>query len=124
MTLFIVLAAILLLIILITAGKFNPFLAFLIVSISAGLALGIPPQTITASVQKGIGDMLGSLVIIICLGAMLGKLVADSGAAQKISNVLIGIFGKRYLLWAMMITGFGLMGATLRRRRRLGAVAA
>lgn len=106
MTLLIVIAAILVLILLITLGKFNPFLAFLLVSIGAGLALGIPAEQVTASVQKGIGDMLGSLVIIICIGAMLGKLVADSGAAQKISNVLIRLFGQRYLLWAMMITGF------------------
>jgi Gnt-I system high-affinity gluconate transporter len=106
MTFLIVFASIALLIILITWGKFNPFLAFLLVSIFAGGMLGIPLSGITTSVQKGIGDMLGSLVVIICLGAMLGKLVAESGAAQKISEVLIRLFGRKYLLWAMMITGF------------------
>ena len=60
------------LVLLITWGKINPFLAFLIVSIVAGLLLGIPFNKIVASVQKGIGDTLGSLVIIIVLGAMLG----------------------------------------------------
>lgn len=106
MTLLIVVGCILLLILLITWGKFNPFLAFLIVAITAGLLLGISPANITSSVQKGIGDMLGSLVIIICLGAMMGKLVAESGAAQKISDVLVRAFGRKYLTWAMMITGF------------------
>lgn len=106
MTIAIILLSILLLILLITWAKFNPFLAFLIVSISAGLLLGIPVTDITKSVKKGIGDMLGELVIIICLGAMLGKLVAESGAAQKISTVLMRVFGKKYFLWAMMITGF------------------
>lgn len=106
MTFLIVLGCILALILLITWGKFNPFLAFLIVSIAAGGLLGIPLSGISGSVQKGIGDMLGSLVVIICLGAMLGKLVAESGAAQKISEVLINLFGRKYLLWAMMITGF------------------
>ncbi|HTD92273.1 MAG TPA: gluconate:H+ symporter [Chitinophagaceae bacterium] len=106
MTFLIVFASIALLILLITWGKFNAFLAFLLVSIFAGGMLGIPLTGITTSVQKGIGDMLGSLVVIICLGAMLGKLVAESGAAQKISEVLIRLFGRKYLLWAMMITGF------------------
>ena len=61
------------LVLLITWGKVNPFLAFLIVSIVAGLFLGISFNKIIASVQKGIGDTLGSLVMIIVLGAMLGK---------------------------------------------------
>ena len=50
--------------------------------------------------------MLGSLVIIICLGAMLGKLVAETGAAQKISDVMMKTFGEKYFQWAMMVTGF------------------
>lgn len=50
--------------------------------------------------------MLGSLVIIIVLGAMLGKLVAESGAAQKIANTLVKTFGTKHITWAMMLTGF------------------
>jgi len=106
MTLLIVAVCITVLIVLITWARFNPFLAFLVVSIGAGLWLGIPAGSVMASVQKGIGDMLGSLVIIICLGAMLGKLVAESGAAQQIADTLIRTFGQRYLLWAMSLTGF------------------
>lgn len=94
------------LILLISWGKINPFLAFLIVSITAGLLLGIPFNKIMASVQKGIGDTLGSLVIIIALGAMLGKLVADSGAAQKIAAVMMQSFGTKYIQWALVFTGF------------------
>ena len=58
------------------------------------------------AVEHGIGDTLSSLVIIISLGAMLGKMVAESGAAQKIAAVLMQIFGRKYLQWALMITGF------------------
>jgi len=105
-TLLIVLLCIIALVLLISLAKFNPFLAFLIVSIVAGLCLGIPLNKITASVQKGIGDTLGSLVIIIGLGAMLGKLVAESGAAQKITQVLMRTFGTKHLQWALMVTGF------------------
>jgi Gnt-I system high-affinity gluconate transporter len=106
MTLLIILGCIVSLILLITWGRMNAFIAFLIVTILTGLALGIPLNKISASVQKGLGDTLGSLVIIICLGAMLGKLVADSGAAEKITSVLVRVFGRRYIQWALMITGF------------------
>ncbi len=94
------------LVLMITWGKINPFLAFLIVSIVAGLLLGIPFNKIIVSVQKGIGDTLGSLAIIIALGAMLGKLVADSGAAQKIAAVMMNAFGEKYIQWALVVTGF------------------
>jgi Gnt-I system high-affinity gluconate transporter len=94
------------LVLMITWGKINPFLAFLVVSIAAGLLLGIPFDKVINSVQKGIGDMLGSLVIIIALGAMLGKLVADSGAAQKIASVMMKAFGTKYIQWALVVTGF------------------
>ncbi len=106
MTLLIVLFCIIALVLLITWGKFNAFLAFLIISIITGLLLGIPLEKITLSVQKGIGDTLGSLVIVIALGAMLGKLVAETGAAQKITQALIKAFGQKNIHWALMITGF------------------
>jgi Gnt-I system high-affinity gluconate transporter len=106
MTILIVLLSILVLVLLITWAKLNAFLALLMVSILAGISLGIPLSNITQSVQKGIGDTLGSLVIIIALGAMLGKLVAESGAAQKISGVMMKVFGRKYIRWGMMVTGF------------------
>ncbi|MHA4845333.1 gluconate:H+ symporter [Flavitalea antarctica] len=106
MTLLTIVLCILSLVILISWGKINAFLAFLLVSIATGLLLGIPLRTITASVQKGIGDTLGSLVIVISLGAMLGKLVAESGAAQQIASTMMGIFGVKYIQWALMATGF------------------
>jgi Gnt-I system high-affinity gluconate transporter len=106
MTILIVVCCIVLLILLISWAKFNAFLAFLIVSLLAGGLLGIPLNALTVSIKKGIGDMLGELVIIICLGAMLGKLVAESGAAQKISAVMMNIFGRKYIHWALTVTGF------------------
>lgn len=106
MTLLIIILSLILLVALITWGKVNAFLAFLVVSILAGLCLGIPMVDITKSVYKGIGDTLGSLVIIIVLGAMLGKIVAESGAAQKIATVMMKSFGDKYIQWALMLTGF------------------
>jgi Gnt-I system high-affinity gluconate transporter len=106
MTILIVLLCIVLLVLLITWGKINSFLAFLVVSLLAGWLLDIPLNKIVHSVQQGIGDVLGSLVIIICLGAMLGKLVAESGAAQQITSTLRKSFGEKNIQWALMVTGF------------------
>lgn len=106
MTILIVFLCIALLILMISVFKINAFLAFLVVSVFAGIGLGLPLNTIAGAVEKGIGDVLGSLVIIITTGAMLGKLVAESGAAQKIAKVMMNAFGEKYIQWAMVITGF------------------
>lgn len=106
MVITIVLLCLVILILLIAWAKLNTFLAFLIVSLLAGFWLGIPIEKITGSVKTGIGSIMGDLVVIICLGAMIGKLVAESGAAQKIADTSIQLFGKKYFHWAMMLTGF------------------
>ena len=106
MTLLILVLCIAGLVLLITWAKVNAFLAFLIVSVAGALLLGMPLNSIAQSVNKGLGDTLGSVVIIIVLGAMLGKLVAESGAAQQITMVLRKLFGQKYIVWAMTLTGF------------------
>jgi Gnt-I system high-affinity gluconate transporter len=106
MSFLIILLCIALLIFLISVFKTNTFLAFIIVSIIAATLLGIPVIKIPATLQRGIGDMLGSLMMVLLFGAMIGKLVAVSGAAQKISSVIVTVFGEKYITWAMMLTGF------------------
>lgn len=106
MTYLIIFICIVILVLLITWAKLNALLAFLVVSIAAGLLLGIPFDKVIGSVEKGMGDTLGGLVIIIAFGAMLGKLVADSGAAQKIASVMMKAFGEKYIQWALVVTGF------------------
>ena len=106
MSFIILFSGILALILLITWLKFNPFLAFLIISLGIGFANGMSVGTVTDSVQKGMGDLVGSLLVILVIGAMLGKLIADSGAAQRIVTTLMNQFGKRYIVWALVITGF------------------
>jgi Gnt-I system high-affinity gluconate transporter len=105
MTILLVLISITLLVILIVWAKLNPFLAFLISSIVAGFLLGLPADQIAGSVQKGMGGLLGDLVVVIVMGAMLGKLVAESGAAQRIAGFLMKLFGKNRITWAMSLTG-------------------
>jgi len=102
----ITLSGIVLLVLLIAYFKLDTFVSFVLVSVGIGFAVGMDPLAISQSVQNGIGGVLGFLVIILGFGAMLGKLVADSGAAQRISDTLIRIFGKKYLPWALVLTGF------------------
>ncbi|WP_448698318.1 gluconate:H+ symporter [Mucilaginibacter sp. AW1-3] len=106
MAILILIACIVTLVLLIAWARVNTFLAFLLVSVMAALLLGMPLSRIPPTVNKGLGDTLGSLVIIIVLGGMLGKLVAYSGAAQKIATVLKNTFGYKYVTWAMSLTGF------------------
>ncbi|MDP4251658.1 MAG: gluconate:H+ symporter [Bacteroidota bacterium] len=106
MTFIILFSGILLLILLITWFKLNAFLSFLVVSLGIGFAKGMSVTAITDSIQKGMGDLLGSLVVILVIGAMLGKLIADNGAAQRIISSLMQLFGKKYIVWALVITAF------------------
>lgn len=105
MPLAIVAIAILTLVALVVWAKVHPFLAFVIVSAAAAFALGMPAGDIAGAIRKGIGDILGSLTIVIVTGAMLGKLVVESGAAQRIATVLVKAFGERRMAWAMAVTG-------------------
>lgn len=106
MPLLIVIGGILLLFVLVARFKLNAFIAFIIVSLLVGLAEGMPLESLVGSVQKGIGSTLGFLLLILGLGAMLGRLVADSGAAQRITSQLIEKFGRKYIQWALVLTGF------------------
>ncbi|SKB84777.1 gluconate:H+ symporter [Dyadobacter psychrophilus] len=98
--------AILTLIALIAWLKIDTFISFLLVSIGLGLASGLDVDTVSKAIQKGVGGTLGDLVLIVGFGAMLGKMVADSGAAQRITDALIGLFGKKYIQWGMALAGF------------------
>lgn len=106
MPIVIVLGGILLLFLLIARFKLNAFIAFIIVALLVGLAEGMPLEDLVGSVQNGIGKTLGFLILILGFGAMLGKLVADSGAAQRITSRLVARFGKKYIQWAVVLTGF------------------
>lgn len=89
-----------------TAKKVSPFLSLLVVSIIIGLLLGMQPTALLASIEKGVGSTLGGLALIVCLGAILGKILETSGAAEQVSSTLIHAFGQKHIQWAVMATGF------------------
>ncbi len=106
MSILILIAGILLLLILIGTFKLNAFIALIIASLFVGICKGMFFTDIINSLQTGVGSTLGSLVLIIAFGVILGNILSDSGAAQRISSVMIRFFGVKYIKWAMLLTGF------------------
>jgi len=106
MPLIIIIAGIVLLFILISQFKISAFISLLITSFAVGLLNGMDPGTILRSISSGLGETMGSLALIIVFGAMLGKLLEESGAAYQITNRLVDLFGLRRIQIAIMITGF------------------
>lgn len=86
--------------------KVSPFISLLIVSILSGLFLGMQPSAIIKSIESGVGGTLAGLTLIICFGAVLGKILESSGAAKKISVTLIKGFGVKNIQWSLLLTGF------------------
>ena len=89
-----------------TYKKVSPFLSLLIVALLAGLAFGMQPDVLLKAVKAGVGSTLGDVILIICLGAILGKILELSGAATQIANTLISSFGIKNIQWAVLLTGF------------------
>ena len=90
-------------ILLITRYKVYPFLVLIIVSLLLGLVAGMPMGTIVKSFETGNGNTLGHIAIVVGLGTMLGKMMAESGGAERIATTLIDKFGEKHIHWAMMV---------------------
>ncbi|ENS2685013.1 gnt-II system L-idonate transporter [Escherichia coli] len=105
MPLIIIAAGVALLLILMIGFKVNGFIALVLVAAVVGFAEGMDAQAVLHSIQNGIGSTLGGLAMILGFGAMLGKLISDTGAAQRIATTLIATFGKKRVQWALVITG-------------------
>ena len=101
-----VIVGIAVLLILIIRFKVNAFIGLLLVSIGIGLAQGLTFGELVPVIQKGVGSTLGYLALVLGLGAILGGILVDSGAADAISGRIIHLFGKKHLPWAMALTGF------------------
>src|SRR5437773_29166 len=90
------------LIFLIVRLKINSFVSLLIVSLTLGLAAQMPLSQIAKAFQDGMGNVLGSIAIIVGLGTIIGKMLAESGGAEVIASTLVNYFGPRRLPWAML----------------------
>ncbi|WP_331737732.1 gluconate:H+ symporter [Streptomyces sp. NBC_00019] len=104
--------SVLVLLFLMTRLKLNGLVALLLVAVGVALVQGIPSAEIGDVLGEGVGDQIGDTLLVIGLGAMLGRVMGDSGAAQRIASRLIGAFGPRYVQVAMVITAM-LIGVTM-----------
>jgi len=94
------------LLVLIMGLKLNTFVSLIIVSFGVALLLGMPLDQIVKTIEAGIGGTLGHLALIFGLGAMLGKLIADAGGAQRIAMTLVARFGEKNIQWAVVVASF------------------
>ncbi len=99
-------AGIVLMLILLMWVKLDAFFALLITSFVVGAMAGMEIGEVLQSVLKGIGGTMGNIILILTFGAMLGKLIEESGAAHTITYKLTDLFGVKNIQYAILITGF------------------
>lgn len=90
---------------LITVLDWHPFIALSIGAIVVGLGAELGATSVLTSYEKGFGDTMGSVGILIGLGAMFGKLLADSGGADRIVDTLVSRSSAKTLPWMMALVG-------------------
>jgi GntP family gluconate:H+ symporter len=98
-----VLAGIAVIVLLITRFKLHAFLALTIGSLALGAFAGAPLDAAIASFTKGLGSTVAGVGVLIALGAILGKLLADSGGADQIVDTILARAGGRAMPWAMVL---------------------
>jgi len=94
------------LVVLVAAFRLHAFLALALAAIGVGLATGMSPTDAAKAFQDGVGATLGLIAVVVGLGTMLGKLLAESGGASVIARTFIDTFGERRLDWALLIAAF------------------
>ena len=98
--------AVLALIVLIAGFKLHPFVVLVAVSLALGAVAGMPLPSVVKAFQDGVGGVLGFVAIVVALGTMLGKMMAESGGATRIATTLIALFGYARVHWAIMVVAF------------------
>ncbi len=100
------LLALALLLVLIIRLQFNAFVALLVVSLGLGLGAGLEPGRVGSAVAKGVGDIMANVALILALGAMLGRMLDVSGAAEVIARTLIKAFGQKRASLAVLVAAY------------------
>jgi GntP family gluconate:H+ symporter len=98
-----VLAGIAVIVVLITRFKLHAFLALTIGSLALGALAGAPLGKTIVSFTTGLGTTVAGVGVLIALGAILGKLLADSGGADEIVDTILARAGGRAMPWAMVL---------------------
>lgn len=102
----IALAGVIMLLLLVIKAKVQPFVALLLVSLLVALAAGIPAGEVGKVMIAGMGGVLGSVTIIIGLGAMLGRMIEHSGGAESLANYFSRKLGDKRTIAALTLAAF------------------
>ncbi|HKH93586.1 MAG TPA: GntP family permease [Gemmatimonadaceae bacterium] len=94
------------LVVLIARFKLNPFVTLVVVSLALGVSVGMPMGGIVKAFETGVGNTLGHIALVVALGTMLGKMMAESGGAERIAHTVIAAFGEKHVHWAMAVIAF------------------
>lgn len=94
------------LVLLIARYRLNPFITLTLVSLGLGLMAGIPAKDVVFVYEAGVGKTLGHIALVVALGTMLGKMMAESGGAEQIARTMIRWFGEKNVHWAMVFIAF------------------
>lgn len=86
--------------------RMHPLLALIVTSILVGLTAGMPMDKVLKSVESGAGNTLGAVGLVVALGSMLGKILADTGVTEGIAETIIKRTSIRLLPWAMSGVAF------------------
>ena len=92
------------LLVLVLKAKTPPFFALILIALLAGLALGLSPTDVIASIQNGMGGVLGFIAVVVGLGAMLGAILEHSGGIQALADRL-GKGSVKSVPWKMSLLG-------------------
>ena len=106
MLLLLTLAVVIALVVLVARFKVHAFLALILASLAVGAFSGMPLSAIAGAFQTGVGNTLGFIAVVVGLGTMLGKMLAESGGAEVVAHAFIGLLGPKRIHWTMMLVGF------------------
>jgi GntP family gluconate:H+ symporter len=93
------------LVVLIAVFKLNPFISLFLAALFLAVTTGMQAGAIVRSFEAGVGGALGHIAVVVALGTMLGKMLAESGGADQIAHTVIRLFGEKNVSWAMMVIG-------------------
>src|SRR4026208_803297 len=97
--------AVVAIVVLIARVRLHAFLSITVVSLALGLMAGMAPATAVRAFHDGVGAALGFIAVVIGLGSIFGKLLAESGAGQVVATTVVNAVGIRALPWVVAALG-------------------
>lgn len=105
MIIFVVVLAIVFIIISSTWLKLHPLLGLLVAALGVGIFTGLPVDKLAETIGKGFGELMSKIGLMVILGCVIGAILDKSGAAIKVADIILNLFGKKHPAFAMSVIG-------------------